>query len=208
MSGGVLSASNQQKLTRMQCDIVTLFRGAVNDVLDILGREEQEWNPLDGASFEHTKDDNGEVAVFEFTQNPNKARDRAEELRRDYSYAFTICANAGTLAEEGPEMANKLIAKWGRSQMLLAWPDIIEEENSEVQQDIADFLARADERLQGIKTSRTKDTEERAKDFFKAVQGMGIDQLDLMKLDSALDILEEVQFMAVDKLNASLRAPS
>lgn len=184
--------NNEQRLTALRIDIIRLFRQTAMDLDRFTNQLDSGWS-ADDISIDHYDDGNGEVAIAEIPHNPTKDKALAETLKDQYSYAYSICRSGERLQDDGVKIADRLIAKWGDAQMLLICPELIHDETPELQADIADMLSRVQERLEVFKTPRTPETKEQMAEFFRAVKGMGIDDITRVQLDAAEDVLYEVQ---------------
>lgn len=188
-----MTITNRQRLDNLRAEIIGTFRGVGKDIQHLLARQESDWDTRNIA-IDSYHDSNGETAVaMNIPHNPNKDRELARTLRDQYSYAFSICNSAHRLMEDGVTIADRLIAKWGGAQMLVAFPELIDDETPDLQADIESMLKRVQGRLEIFKAPRKVENQDKMAEFFDSVKGMGLDDVMQTRLDAAEDILYEVE---------------
>ncbi|MFP4313725.1 MAG: hypothetical protein ACLFR0_05290 [Alphaproteobacteria bacterium] len=191
--------TNREILENLRADMIGAFRTAAKDIQSFLDKPDEEWK-IDDIPVRRYNNERGSVAVVVLPPNPNQNKEFAKAMRDKYSHGYTICASEDLLQEEGPAIADRLIAKWGDAQMLLIMPELVDEETPEIQSDIRDMLTRVRERLQVIQGPRDQKAQNRIADFFQSIKGMDVEDMNLMRLEAAEDILRAVHKEAKDML--------
>jgi hypothetical protein len=129
----------------------------------------------------------------------------AKDIADEYKSAYNLCRSEDAMARDGKVLADALIAKWGKAQLLQSMPELIDDPDPAIQDVIGALL----EDVEGILTSRYADLQD-DEGMHKLIPGLdspGIESK-LMQLVIAGDILEDVEDVGVENLVVSDPAPT
>lgn len=189
--GNTLRDNNQQRMAALKIEIVALFANVANDLRYILDMDITQDNIRQEPKVERYGD--FQIEYFEFEYNPQKMLiERARNLRDNLRLAYSVCSTPETLTRTGPKLADAFIASCTGAQMFKFMPEIIMEDDEEVQKDIAGYITRTEQIVSTFQVSRTEDGQRSAQSFLKAV-GADDNSDVILKLDAARDVLGAVQ---------------
>lgn len=195
MGDNTLINENQRRMADLKSSIVGLFSDAAVNLQRILSHEAPKFADIQNKPAEEFGEPG--VALANFGQMYKKVLDHriyqeASALREDFRAAYVLCSSPEELQKHGSKLADAFIARMTGAQMFRIFPDIIEENDPALQEDISGYLTRAEQKLSAFQTPFTESGRARAQTFFNYVKA-DRNAVHAMSLETIEEILENVQ---------------
>ena len=197
---------NKEHLETLRQNLIELFAGAARDVRAVIAAPDIEAPPAQDAALNNANA--LDIIVGQRLPRSHYIKEFAKNIASKYSSAYALCRSEEALERDGTMLADGLIARWGQAQMLTVMPELIDDPDPGIQNDIANFLERA-ERVFASYDQRGRNA--RAHDrstlhhMFTGKGATDAEDSKLLRLTRASDILANVQRIS---MNATSPAPS
>ena len=185
--------SNKERLANLKTQIIELFAKSAADIQGVLDRPAPENDEKNKGPKESVQPfAGGFIQIIDMSEDSELPRRQAKAIKDCFSPAFYMCANPKSLEENGSKLADGLISRWSKAQMLQVFPDIIDDSNPEIQADISDVLDSAEKILQSYKDANLPKPQA-PRTLLEALTGGSQEvspiEEDMIKLDKARNIM-------------------
>lgn len=170
----------------------------------VINTPEMEAEPLQKAAVSNSAD----IVIPNAPPRSHYIKKFAKNIASKYSYAYALCRSEESLERDGVMLADGLIARWGQAQMLTIMPELIDNPDPGIQDDIANMLDRAERVFSRYDNRGRHAMMHDTRSLHSLFSGLGTSMSEdskLMRLTHASNILANVQNISV---NAISSAPS
>lgn len=200
---------NKEHLETLRQNLIELFAGSAHDVRAVIAAPDVEAAPAQDAALNNTSA--LDIIIGQPLPRSHYIKEFAKNIASKYSSAYALCRSEEALERDGAMLADGLIARWGQAQMLTVMPELIDDPDPGIQNDIAHFLERAervfasfDQRGRNAKAHDNNDLGH----VFAGTGATDAQDTKLLRLTRAADVLANVQRIAMNATSPEASVPS